>query len=63
MNRENHKSENAIQKQSGYELSPYQRREIRYSKVFNKHIELVREELAHREIFFTMKMEITQLKN
>ena len=63
MNQENHKPFNVIQSQIGYELTTYQRREIRYSKVITKHIALVREELQHREIPFSAIMKITVLKN
>ena len=59
MNQENHKPFNMIQSQISYELTTYQRHEIRYSKVITKHIDLVREELQHREIPFSDVMKIT----
>ena len=57
-----HKDLNAIQKQTGYEITSYGRKEIKFSKVLTKHIELVKEELEHREICYDESMKIMKLK-
>ena len=47
-----HKDINAIQKQTGYKTTSYGKKDMIFSKVLTKHIELVREELEHCTIFY-----------
>ena len=57
-----HKDLNAIQKKTGYEITSYRRKEIKFSKVLKKHIELVKEELEHCKICYDASMKIMKLK-
>ena len=57
-----HKDLNAIQKQTGYEITLYKRKEIKFSKVLTKYIELIKEELEHCKICYNASMKIMKLK-
>ena len=56
-----HKELNWIQKMTGYEDTAFVRREIWYSKLRTKHLDLVREELRHRNIEYSNDWGITKL--
>ena len=57
-----HKEDNAIQKQAGIDTTAYGRREIKYSRCLTKHMNLVRAELNIRQQQFDESMKITELR-
>ena len=58
-----HKNLNAIQKQKGYETTSFLKEEIKFSKVITKHMQLVKDELDHRQLTYEITDKITVLKN
>ena len=56
-----HKNLNRIQRMTGYEDTLFAQREIWYSKLRTKHIDLVRAELTHRNKTFSNDWGITKL--
>ena len=62
MSRPLHKQLGAIQKKMGCKLTLYQRHEINYSNVINKHLHLVQKELIHRGVTFINTIKIIECK-
>ena len=60
---EEHKASNAIQKTSSNETTPFIHKEIFFSKVLTTHIQLVQNELNHREVNYYSKEKITIIKS
>ena len=56
------KAPNAIQKQTGYQDTPFMRLEIKFSKVLTKHIPLLQSELRYLNINFDAKLKVNALK-
>ena len=57
-----HKAENAIQRQTGIDTTAYGRREIKYYRCLTRHINLVRAELTIRGQQFNDSMKIMELR-